>query len=454
MATAPAPHAAPRDTIFALSSGAGRTALAVVRVSGPAAGAALDAIAAPRPRPRFAAFRKLRHPETAEEFDHALVLWFPGSGSETGEDLCELHIHGGRAVLAATFDALAAVPGCRPATAGEFARRAFENGKIDLTTAEGIVDLIDAETDAQRRQALRQASGALAKLYEGWRTELIAAQALLEAAIDFSDEADISHQAETNGLAAAARLAHTIKRHFDDDRRGEIVREGFRIVLAGPPNVGKSSLMNALARRDVAIVSDEPGTTRDVLEARLDLDGYMAVVADTAGMREAAGSVEQEGIRRARRRAEEADLIVWISDATAPAPDNMSPGLPAGAPRTLRVLNKIDAAGARHADRAHFDYAVSARTGDGIPELVAALGRIVKPAVGSDESPAITQLRHRRQIEACLEALAGAPPIGGPDIELAAENLRRAADALGRIVGRIDPEDVLDQVFARFCIGK
>jgi tRNA modification GTPase len=416
MATASTPHAAIHDTVFALSSGAGRTALAVVRVSGPAAGAALDAIAAPRPKPRFAAFRKLRHPHTAEEFDHALVLWFPGPGSETGEDLCELHVHGGRAVLAATFDALAAVPGCRPATAGEFARRAFENGKLDLTTAEGIVDLIDAETDAQRRQALRQASGALAKLYEGWRKELIEAQALLEAAIDFSDEADISDLAETNGLVAAQSLAHTIKRHLDDDRRGEIVRDGFRIVLAGPPNVGKSSLMNALARRDVAIVSDEPGTTRDVLEARLDLDGFMAIVADTAGMREAAGAVEQEGIRRARRRAEEADLVVWISDATEPATD-MPPGLPAGAPRTLRVLNKIDAAGARHADRAGFDHAISARTGDGIPELVAALGRIVKRSVGSDESPAITQLRHRRQIEACLEALAGAPLVGGPDIE-------------------------------------
>ena len=453
MATASTPHAAPHDTIFALSSGAGRTALAVVRVSGPAAEAALDAIAAPRPKPRFAAFRKLRHPDTAEEFDHALVLWFPGPGSETGEDLCEFQIHGGRAVLAATFDALAAVPGCRPATAGEFARRAFENGKLDLTTAEGIVDLIDAETDAQRRQALRQASGALATLYEGWRKELIEAQALVEAAIDFSDEADISNLAETNGLAAAASLASTIRRHLDDNRRGEIVRDGFRIVLAGPPNVGKSSLMNALARRDVAIVSDEPGTTRDVLEARLDLDGYMAIVADTAGMREAAGPVEQEGIRRARRRAEEADLVVWISDATAPATD-MPTNLSAGAPRTLRVLNKIDAAGARPADQARFDHAISARTGDGIPELVAALGMIVKRAVGGDESPAITQLRHRRQIEACLEALAGAPLTGGLDIELAAENLRRAADALGRIVGRIDPEDVLDQVFARFCIGK
>jgi tRNA modification GTPase len=438
-----------RDTVFALSSGVGRTALAVVRVSGPAAGIAIDRIAAPRPKPRFAAFRKLRHPETGEEFDHALVLWFAGPNTETGEDMCELHVHGGRAVLDATFDALAVVPGCRPATAGEFARRAFENGKLDLTAAEGIIDLIDADTDAQRRQALRQASGALAEIYEGWRRELIEGQALVEAAIDFSDEADISHLAETNGLAIAASLALRLKRHLDDGRRGEIVREGFRIVLAGPPNVGKSSLMNALARRDVAIVSEEPGTTRDVLEVRLDLDGYMAIVADTAGLREAGGTIEQEGIRRARNRAGEADLILWIIDATAPAAD-VPADLARGHGRVLRVLNKIDAASARV--DTHADHAISALIGAGIPELVARLGGIVGDAAGAGETPAITQLRHRQQIEACLEALDAAQSSGAT--ELSAEQLRLAADALGRITGRIDPEDVLDQVFARFCIGK
>ena len=452
MATAQTSEVVPPDTVFAVSSGTGRTALAVVRVSGPAAGLALDRIAAPRPKPRFAAFRKLRHPTTREEFDHALVLWFPGPGSETGEDLCELHIHGGRAVLSATFEALTAVPGCRPATAGEFARRAFENGKIDLTTAEGIVDLIDAETDAQRRQALRQASGELAQLYESWRKELIEAQALVEAAIDFSDEADIAESAATIGLANAANLAARIERHLKDGRRGEIVRDGFRVVLAGPPNVGKSSLMNALARRDVAIVSDEPGTTRDVLEVRLDLGGYMAVVADTAGLREAAGAVEQEGIRRARRHAEEADLIIWIVDATAPKGD-MPADLAADGRRVLRILNKIDAA-AGHLEAPSADYAISALTGEGIPELVAAIGRIVGETAAGDDGPAITQLRHRRQIEACLEALKGVEPISTLSPELAAEQLRIAADALGRIVGRIDPEDVLDQVFARFCIGK
>jgi tRNA modification GTPase len=452
MATAPTEDVAPADTIYAVSSGTGRTAVAVVRVSGPAAGIALDRIAAPRQKPRFAALRKLRHPVTREEFDHALVLWFPGPRTETGEDICELHVHGGRAVLAATFEALAAVPGCRPATAGEFARRAFDNGKLDLTAAEGLADLIDAETDAQRRQALRQASGALSALYEGWRTGLIEARALLEAAIDFSDEPDVERAAAERGRDAAARLEKDIRAHLDDGRRGEIVRDGFHIVLAGPPNVGKSSLMNALARRDVAIVSEDPGTTRDILEVRLDLGGYVAIVADTAGLREAAGAVEQEGIRRARRRADEADLVIWISDATAPAHERPA-DLAAGAPRILRVLNKIDAAAGRP-DPASYDHAISAKTGDGLPKLVSTLSAIVRDAVGIEENPAITQIRHRQQIEACLEALAKICQIDDIATELSAEQLRLAADALGRIVGRIDPEDVLDQVFARFCIGK
>jgi tRNA modification GTPase len=453
MAIASTAEMTTHDTIFALSSGTGRTAVAVVRVSGPAAGAAIDAIAAPRPKPRFAALRKLRHPETGEPFDHALVLWFPGPRTETGEDICELHVHGGRAVLAATFDALAAIPGCRAATAGEFARRAFDNGKLDLTAAEGLADLIDAETDAQRRQALRQASGALAEIYEDWRRELIEARGLVEAAIDFSDEADISHFAETNGLAIAASLALRIKQHLNDGRRGEIVREGFRIVLAGPPNVGKSSLMNALAHRDVAIVSDEPGTTRDVVEVRLDLGGYMAIVADTAGLREALGAVEREGIRRALSRTEDADLVLWIVDAAGPAAEVPADLASRRAPHTLRVLNKIDAAGG-WTDPASYDHAVSALTGVGIPELVANLRTIVRKAAGAGETPAITQLRHRQHIETCLEALSKVHLSGDMDTELAAEQLRLAADALGRIVGRIDPEDVLDQVFARFCIGK
>ncbi len=451
MASAEASPSSLTDTVFALSSGTGRTALAVVRVSGPAAGIALDRIAAPRPKPRFAAFRKLRHPDTGEEFDHALVLWFPGPGSETGEDLCEFQVHGGRAVLAATFAALSAIPGCRPAGPGEFARRAFENGKLDLTTAEGIVDLIDAETDAQRRQALRQASGTLAQLYEGWRGRLIEAQALLAAAIDFSDEPDVEAAAAARGLETAARLTTEIGAHLSDGRRGEIVREGFRIVLAGPPNVGKSSLMNALAQRDVAIVAVGSGTTRDVLEVRLDLGGYMAIVADTAGLREASGAIEREGIRRAMSRADEADLILWVADASDPLIH--APAL-ARRPdqRVLRILNKIDLGD--HTVTSTDDFAISARTGAGIPDLVTALGEMVRQTAEGSEAPALTQLRHRQQIEICLSALDEVPRAAEIEPELAAEQLRLAADALGRITGRIDPEDVLDRVFARFCIGK
>src|SRR6185295_979101 len=273
---------AQQATIFALSSGHGRAGVAVIRLSGPAAGSVLDRMAAPRPKPRYAAFRRLRHPHTAEVLDHALVLWFPGPASETGEDMAEFQVHGGRAVVQGVIGALAALEGCRLAEAGEFARRAFENGKLDLTGVEGLADLIDAETAAQRRQALRQAEGALAKLYAGWRQRLVGATALLEAAIDFSDEADVVSDAVGRAREEVEALQGEINRHLDDEHRGELIRDGFQVVLAGPPNVGKSSLLNALARRDVAIVSAEAGTTRDVIEVKLDLDGLPIVVSDTA----------------------------------------------------------------------------------------------------------------------------------------------------------------------------
>ena len=304
------------DTIFALSSGHGRAGVAVIRVSGPMAGVVIERMAAPRPKPRFAAFRTIAHPGSGEVLDQALVLWFPAPKSETGEDMAELQVHGGRAVIAGVLGAIGSIAGCRPAEPGEFARRAFENGKLDLTGIEGLADLIDAETAAQRRQALRQADGALARLYGGWRAELIEAMALLEAAIDFSDEGDVAHDAETMARAKVAALADAIARHLDDGHRGELVRDGFQVVLAGAPNSGKSSLLNALARRDVAIVSDEAGTTRDIIEVKLDLEGLPVVVSDTAGIREAAGKVEQEGIRRALQRAKQADLVVWLVDAT------------------------------------------------------------------------------------------------------------------------------------------
>ncbi len=277
-------------TIFALSSGQGRAGVAVVRVSGPGTAAAVTAIAGGLPAPRRASLRRLRAPETGETLDRALVLWLPGPTSFTGDDMAEFHVHGGRAVLAGLLEALGRLPGFRPATPGEFTRRAFEAGKLDLTEAEGLADLIDAETEAQRRQALRQASGAARLLYDGWRSDIIRAMAAIETALDFSDEADVPEAAHAAALPVAEALETAISRHLADGRRGEILRDGLHVVIAGPPNAGKSSLLNALAGRDAAIVSHEPGTTRDVIDVRLDLGGYPLILSDTAGIREAPGA--------------------------------------------------------------------------------------------------------------------------------------------------------------------
>jgi tRNA modification GTPase len=442
-------------TIYALSSGHGRAGLAVIRVSGPGAGTALDRLAPPRPKPRFAALRTVRS-ETGEVLDGALILWVPGPRSETGEDMAELHVHGGRAVIAGVLSALSALPGFRLAEPGEFARRAFENGKIDLTAAEAVADLVDADTAAQRRQALRQAGGALARLYDGWRADLIRAQALSESAIDFSDEADVGASAMADARALAARLAPTIRAHLDDGRRGEILREGFRVAIAGPPNAGKSSLLNALARREAAIVSEEAGTTRDVIEVTLDLGGVPVILSDTAGIREAEGQVEREGIRRALAHARAADLVLWLSDAADPRREPPPTDLAADAGEVLRVVNKVDLvdAGPFKGGGPSDPLRVSVLTGDGLPDLAEAIGRRAAERVGASEMPVITQTRHRQQLALCAESLEAflASPPGA--IELRAEDLRRAATALGRITGRVDVEDVLGEIFSRFCIGK
>jgi tRNA modification GTPase len=446
---------AEQQTIFALSSGHGRAGVAVIRISGPAAGVALDRMAPPRPKPRLAAFRRVRHPETGEVLDEALALWLPGPRTETGEDMGELHVHGGRAVIAGVLAALGSIAGCRLAEAGEFARRAFLNGKIDLTAAEALADLVDAETAAQRRQALRQAGGALARLYDAWRADLIRAQALTEAAIDFADEADVGARACEEAGALVAGLLPQMRRHLDDGRRGEIVREGFHVAIAGPPNVGKSSLLNALARREAAIVSDEAGTTRDVIEVTLDLGGVPVILSDTAGIREVEGKVEREGIRRAVARARDADLVLWLMDAADPQLEP-PPDLLRGAGEMLWVLNKIDLVagdGGRPAPHPGW-LRVSVLTAEGLPELVRAIAARAAAAAGTSETPVITQARHRQQIEATAEALDAY--LSGPpaDLELRAEDLRRAATALGRITGRVDAEHVLAEIFGRFCIGK
>jgi tRNA modification GTPase len=441
-------------TIFALSSAPGRAGVAVIRVSGPAAGKILTEMAAPLSRARFASGRHLKHPRTGELLDHALVIWFPAPNSFTGEDVAELQVHGGRAVVQAVLAAIGEIPGCRLAEPGEFARRAFANGKLDLTMAEGLADLIDAETEAQRRQALRQADGALADLYDGWRGSLIEALALVEAAIDFSDEADVGTATFAQATGVVRPLLTALARHLDDHHRGEILREGFHVVLAGPPNVGKSSLLNALARRDAAIVSEEAGTTRDVIEVRLDLDGLPVVISDTAGLREAAGAIEQEGIRRTLARSRAADLIVWLMDATAPD-SHLPPELEDLADRTLWVSNKMDMRDGGWPDVLPDDMlAISARTGRGIAELTVRLAAIARERIAPSEHPGLTQERHRANLEECRRWLSAFLD-GAPDqLELRAEDLRLAASALGRLTGRVDPEMVLDQVFNRFCIGK
>ena len=435
------------QTIFALSTAPGRAGIAVVRLSGPDAGAALDALASPRPRSRIA-LRRVRNPATGEVLDSGLILWLPGPKSETGEDMAELHLHGGPAIVTSVLAALAAQPGCRLAEPGEFAQRAFANGKIDLAQAEGLADLIEAETEAQRRQAVRQMGGALSKLYEGWRAELIRASALIESAIDFADEADVASNAFALARTIVAPLIESIAKHLDDGNRGEILREGFRVVLAGAPNVGKSSLLNALARRDAAIVAEEAGTTRDVIEVRLDLDGLPVIVSDTAGIREAEGAVEREGIRRTLAHARAADLVVWLLDASAkPAP----PPADIASDRVLLVANKIDLAGAAAPSGA---IAISAKTGAGIDDFGRRLSDIARQRIAVSEAPAITRGRYREQLQACMSALQAFMSGGQADIELAAEELRRAAHALGRITGRVGVEDLLGEIFSRFCIGK
>ncbi|MEW5963158.1 MAG: tRNA uridine-5-carboxymethylaminomethyl(34) synthesis GTPase MnmE [Pseudomonadota bacterium] len=441
-------------TIFALSSAPGRSGVAILRVSGPAAGLVLNVMARPRPKPRYAAGRRIVHPTTGEALDRGIVIWFPAPASFTGEDVAELQVHGGRAVVKAMLDALAAIPGCRMAEPGEFARRAFANGKLDLAEIEGLADLIDAETEAQRRQALRQAGGALSGIYESWRKALLEARALIEASLDFADEQDVSTTAMADARSAVDAVARAMRHHLDDGHRGEILRHGFTIVLAGPPNVGKSSLLNALARRDVAIVSTEAGTTRDAIEVHLDLAGLPVIVTDTAGLRDTEAAVEREGIRRTLARVQDADLVLWVMDAHNPGV-TLPPELRDVADKVLPVLNKADLlADGGPAVLPDDLIAVSALTGTGLEGLIARLGAVAVERMAPGDDPAITQARHRRHVSEALAALERFLSGSTEQEALRAEDLRQAAEALGRIAGRIDVEDVLDQIFGRFCIGK
>lgn len=446
------------ETIFALATPPGRGAVAVLRLSGPGSGEALDTLAGARPQPRMASIRRLKDAAGAT-LDEALVLWFPAPGSYTGEDGAELQLHGGRAVVEAVAGRLVEL-GLRLAEPGEFTRRAFERGRLDLTQAEAIADLVDAETEAQRRQALDQLGGALARRYGVWREALVDCLALLEAEIDFPDE----NLPERLSTAVGPRLDTVISEidsALGDAARGERVRDGWRVAVIGPPNAGKSSLFNRLVRREAAIVTPHAGTTRDVIEASFDLGGYRVLIADTAGLRDSTDPIEAEGVRRARNWAAQAALRIWVVGATDEMSD-LEEGLDLLRAGDLLVLNKADRSGPpTHSAmsralvaRVRTTLRVSAKTGEGLETLCDLLaGRAAEDLSGAD-FPAVTRERHRRRLGEARSHLERGRAVLTTAAELAAEDLRLAARCLGRVAGRVDPEDVLDAVFARFCIGK
>lgn len=429
------------DTIYALSSGALPSGVAVVRLSGPRAGDILVALGGPLPRPRCCELRTFRDPTGAAAIDRGLAVWFPGPASFTGEDIAEIHVHGGKAVVGAVARSLAGL-GARLALPGEFARRAFENGKLDLTEVEGLADLIAAETETQHRQALGSAGGALARRAEDWRSRLIDLRAEIEARLDFSDEADVSEGLPSRFWNAVGELRRELAEAIASASAGERVREGFRVAILGRPNAGKSTLLNALAKRDVAIVTEEAGTTRDVLEVPLNLAGYPVLVSDTAGLREAASEAEREGVRRAEAAAGSADLVLWLQ-----APGTEAEALPVRSEAPVwRVRTKADLCPAPEPG----DLAVSAVTGAGLEELIGRIGALAAEVMGRE--PAL--VTRQRQREAIADALRSLDGIDCAAEEVAADLLRSAGDAIGRLSGRIGVEDVLDRLFAEFCIGK
>lgn len=455
------------DTIYAVSSGRLPSGVAVVRISGPQCRFVTETMCGTLPPARVAHLIPIRD-RNETVIDRGLVLWFPGPASFTGEDVAEFHLHGSRAVVAALGRALATFVGVREAEAGEFTRRAFINGKMDLTEVEGLADLLVAETEAQRQQALAQTAGSLRNLYDGWRTRLIRARALLEADLDFADEEDVPGSAVEDAFGEVGRLTTEIRRHLDDGHRGERLRDGFQVVLLGAPNAGKSSLLNALARRDVAIVADEAGTTRDIIELHLDIAGLPVTLVDTAGLREGGGRVEREGMRRALDRSARADLILWLvapdigDDRFVPSLENNS--------AVWRIDTKCDLYETRDAAREVLRapetesfskrFCVSATTGAGLDILEGALagafrGEVREMAARTgDGCLGPTRDRHRAGLSETLRHLDRAMAIREIGLELAAESLRSAADSLGRITGRIDVEDLLDVIFRDFCIGK
>ncbi|WP_371326937.1 tRNA uridine-5-carboxymethylaminomethyl(34) synthesis GTPase MnmE [Stappia sp. ES.058] len=448
-------HGMQRDTVYALSSGGLPTGVAVLRVSGRDARVAFETMMGRLPEPRKATLARLHDPETGELIDASLVLWFPGPASFTGEDVAEIQCHGGRAVVAALLRVLGRLPGYRAAEAGEFTRRAFDNDRLDLLEAEGLADLIHAETEAQRRQAVSQMGGALGAVYDDWRRRLIRMRAMIEADFDFADEDDVPGSVADRIWPEAEGLRDEIDAHVARSRGAERLRSGIQVALLGRPNSGKSSLLNAIAQRDVAIVTEEAGTTRDVIEVHLDLAGYPVTLIDTAGIREAEGEVEREGIRRALQRAADADLVLWLIDPDEA--DQEGDAAPDMAAPVWTIETKVDLARQEPSAAIQDDdaslFRVSARTGAGLVSLISSLGSFARDTAGTSSDPVATRDRHRGWIAVARESLSAAISADRP-LELRAEDLRSAADALGRISGRVGVEDLLDVIFAEFCIGK
>ncbi len=434
-----------QDTIFALSSGRLPSGVAVVRVSGPHVRMVLEAMAGGVPVPRYAALRAIKAPGGGP-IDRGLVLFFEGAASFSGEDSCEFHLHGGVASVAAVLSALGGLPGLRLADAGEFTRRAFLNGKIDFTQAEGLADLIAAETEAQRRLALGNAEGGQKRAYEEWRKRILHARAMIEAELDFADEADVPGSAADQIWADMQALERDIDANLGSVRAGEIVRNGFDVIILGAPNAGKSSLMNALARRDVSIITEEAGTTRDLVEVRLDLNGIRVNLIDTAGIRENPGHIEEIGIEKALMRTHDSDLVLLVEDASVPG---SAPLVDVGGP-LMRVGLKSDLPGAANG----YELLVSARTGEGLDELRDAIGQVARVSTASVADATPVRERQVRELLRCRDHLRSALAMPDAGLEVRAEEMRLAGDALARLVGRIDVEDLLDVVFSQFCVGK
>ncbi|TYC54015.1 tRNA uridine-5-carboxymethylaminomethyl(34) synthesis GTPase MnmE [Rhodobacterales bacterium] len=447
------------DTIFALSSGAVPSGVAVIRVSGPGTREIVEVLAGRVPEPRKTMLAKLRHPDTRDVLDEALVLYFEGPASFTGEDVAELQCHGGRAVVFGILSVLSGFSDCRPAEAGEFTRRAFDRGRMDLTEVEGLADLIAAETESQRKQAIRQMGGALGALYDDWRKRLIHMRAMIEADFDFADEEDVPGSVADQVWSEAGELGQEIAVHLERSRSGERLRSGLQVVLMGAPNAGKSSLLNAIAGRDVAIVTEEAGTTRDVIEVHLDLGGYPVTLVDTAGLRQTDGIVEREGIRRAEERGRAADLVLWAVEPGGVEQDDPLAGLPQDLRETVplwtvRTKSDLETLPERDSSGTTLEIPCSTSFSDGMTALLDRLRRFAEETISVGEAPLATRARHRHYLRQCLENLETAVQATHLPAELRAEDLRRAADALGRITGRIDVEDLLDVIFRDFCIGK